>query len=129
MKNTVLWKIAGLLITGVMLTGLLGCTSKSDITGKWKGTMTLNETGKSLSDLEFDLYQKAGDITGTMIFTKVEGGKVKLTGTRTGDGLKFSTEHQKGLTVHFDGTVNSQFQDSGDRGPRLFRSQGSGQRG
>jgi hypothetical protein len=113
MKNTMNRKITGLLIALIIFAGLPGCTSKSDITGKWKGTMTLQETGKSLSDLEFDLSQKAGEITGFMIFTRVEGGKAKLTGTRTGDVLKFSTEHQKGLTVHVDGTVNNRARITG----------------
>ena len=69
--------------------------------------MTLKETGKSLSDLEFDLSQKAGEITGTMIFTKLEGGKVGLKGTRSGDDIKFATMPKKGLAVTFTGSVKS----------------------
>ncbi len=77
------------------------------MTGKWGGTMTLAETGKSLQDLEFNLTQQGNDIHGIMNFTKVDGGKVKLNGTRKGDDITFTTEHKRGLSVNFTGVVKS----------------------
>lgn len=105
-KHFVYRKIC-LLLVGGLLAGLCGCSSKADLTGKWGGRMTLPETGKSLSDLEFELTQKAGEIHGIMNFTKVAGARVKLNGTRSGDELKFTTEHKRGLSVSFTGTVKS----------------------
>ena len=102
-----IYREAGLFLAGCLMVGLCGCSSKADLTGKWGGRMTLPETGKSLSDLEFDLTQKGGEIHGTMNFTKVDGGKVKLNGTRNGDELKFTTEHKRGLTIGFTGAVKS----------------------
>jgi len=84
-----------------------GCTSKSDLSGKWKGIITVTDTGKTMSDLEFVLVQKSQDLTGMLIFTKVDGGKMKLSGSRTGDEVKFTTESKKGLNVAFTGTVKS----------------------
>jgi|GEM_PF-1727949 len=107
MNGRILLK-TGLFVTGCLLMmGLWGCSSKADLTGKWGGKMTLPETGKSLNDLEFDFTQKAGEIHGTMNFTKVDGGKVKLNGSRDGDELKFTTEHKRGLTIGFAGTVKN----------------------
>jgi hypothetical protein len=83
------------------------CTSKSDLTGKWKGNITLEQGGSSLSDVEFDLVQKAGNLTGTMVFTKVAGGRINLQGTRSSDDVTFTTPHTRGLSVVFAGTVIS----------------------
>jgi len=107
MKKSMLGRTIGLVAVIVLIAGLMGCTAKSDVSGKWKGTMTLAAGGKTMTDLEFDLVQRSQDLSGAMIFTKVEGGRMKLTGSRTGDELKFSTEHQKGLTVHFTGSLTS----------------------
>ena len=96
-----------MIVAGCLLAVLFSCTGKSDLSGKWTGKMTLAETGKSLSDLEFNLIQKAQVLSGSMVFTKVDGATVKLSGTRTKDELKFDTEPKRGLTVHFTGTVKS----------------------
>jgi hypothetical protein len=106
-RHGLVYRKTGMFVVGCLMVGLCGCSSKADLTGKWGGRMTLPETGKSLSDLEFDLTQKAGEVHGIMNFTKVDGGKVKLNGTRSGDELKFTTEHKRGLTVSFTGTVKS----------------------
>ncbi|GFE59608.1 hypothetical protein AOG2_01960 [Geobacter sp. AOG2] len=106
-KEGFVYRKTGLFMVGCLLAGLCGCSNKADLSGKWGGRMTLPETGKSLSDLEFELTQKAGEIHGIMNFTKVAGAKVKLSGTRNGDELKFTTEHKRGLSVSFTGTVKS----------------------
>jgi hypothetical protein len=105
--NGLIRRGSGFFVAGCLLLGLCGCSGKADLTGTWNGKMTLPETGKSLSDLEFDLTQKGGEINGSMNFTKVDGGKVKLRGTRSGDELKFTTEYKRGLTVSFTGNVKS----------------------
>ncbi len=114
MKSRIMERMALLLLAGTMLILLGGCSGKSDLTGTWQGKMTLAETGKSISDLEFQLKQSGAEITGTMNFTKVEGGKVQLTGKRNGDKLEFKTEHKRGLSVAFTGTVQSGSKISGE---------------
>ncbi len=107
MNRIMQWQTTRLIVVGCLLAALVSCTGKSDVSGKWMGKMTLVETGKSLSDLEFKLTQKAQTLSGTMVFTKVDGGAVKLNGSRTNDELKFDTENKRGLTVHFTGEVKS----------------------
>ena len=105
-----MWRRKGLvslLLGGCLLALLSGCSGKADVTGKWNGKMTLPETGKSLNNLEFDLTQKGAQITGAMIFTKVDGGRVSLNGTRTGADIKFKTEFKGGLSVSFSGSIKS----------------------
>jgi hypothetical protein len=107
MNRLMQWRTTRLIVVGCFLAVLFSCTGKSDLSGKWAGKMTLAETGKTLSDLEFNLTQKAQTVSGTMVFTKVDGGIVKLNGSRTNDELKFDTEQKRGLTVHFTGVVKS----------------------
>ena len=94
-----------LLVLAGMVTGCIGCSNKSDVSGAWKGRMTLAETGKSISDLEFELHQRSQGLSGTMAFTSQVDGNLKLTGDRHGDEVTFTTEHKKGLTVSFTGRV------------------------
>jgi len=91
----------------VLIVGMTGCSRKGDVSGKWNGKMTLEGSGKAITDLAYDLVQKEGEVSGAMVFTKVEGSAMKLSGKRTGDELAFSTEHKRGLTLHFKGTVKS----------------------
>jgi len=101
------FKIVPSIVVVLFFVGAVGCTSRSDLSGKWKGTMKLASGGTAMSDLEFDLVQKSQDLSGLMIFTKVEGSKMKLTGSRAGDEVKFTTEHKRGLSVVFTGAVKS----------------------
>jgi hypothetical protein len=106
--NTCLGKRKTLAMIGCCLLLLIGgCSSKADLSGKWNGKMTLAETGKSLTDLEFELAQKGQEIAGAMIYTKIDGGRVKLSGTRAGDELKLKSEHKRGISMSFTGTVKS----------------------
>jgi len=100
-------KITILFLAIALVAGLSGCTRKSDVTGKWNGKMTLEGSSKAITDLAYDLFQKDGELSGAMVFTKVEGSAMKLNGKRTGDELAFSTEHKRGLTLHFKGAVKS----------------------
>ena len=96
-----------LLTLACLLMLLAGCSGKGDVTGKWNGKITLPETGKSLSDLQIELTQQDGQITGAINFVKADWVKVKLKGTRTGDELKFQSEDKRGLSVNFSGSVQS----------------------
>ena len=85
---------------------LPGCAKKNDLSGNWKGTITLPDTGKSLSDLEFSLNQKGREITGTMIFTK-PGAKLPLTGTETAGKITLSSPMKNGLAISITGTLEN----------------------
>jgi hypothetical protein len=113
MKRSFRKKMALAMVGGCLLLCMAACSSKADVSGRWNGKMTLPETGKSLTDLEFDLTQKGEEIAGTMIYTKVDGGRVKVTGTRTGDELKLKSEHKRGISLSFTGAVKSGSRISG----------------
>jgi hypothetical protein len=82
-----------------------GCAKKNDISGTWKGKITLPVTGKSLSDLEFSLTQKGNEVTGTMVFTK-PGAKLPLTGTVKKGKVSLSSPLKNGLSVSITGTLD-----------------------
>ena len=112
--NILSWRRKSLAMIGCcLLLWIGGCSNKADITGKWNGKMTLAETGKSLTDLEFELTQKGNDIDGAMIYTKIDGGRLKLNGTRTGNDLNLKSEHKRGISLSFTGTVKSGSRISG----------------
>jgi len=96
-----------LLIVGCLFVFLGGCSGNADLTGTWNGKMTVPETGKSLADLEFELTQKGEQLSGAMNISKVNGGQVKLRGTRIGNELKFQSDYKRGLSVDFGGSVQS----------------------
>ena len=81
----------------------VGCSRKNDLTGNWKGKITLPKTGKSLSDLEFSLNQKGQEVLGTLTFTK-PGDKLPLTGTVTEGKISLSSPMKNGLAVSIIGT-------------------------
>jgi len=93
------------LVLAAMIAGGFGCTNRSDVSGVWKGKMTLAETGKSITVLEFDLHQRSQTLVGTMAFTSQVDGNMKLQGTQSNDKVVFTTEHKKGLTVSFTGCL------------------------
>jgi hypothetical protein len=88
------------------------CTSRNDISGTWKGKITLPDTGKSLSDLEFSLTQQGKEVTGTMVFTK-PGAKLPLTGTVTDGKVSLSSPMKNGLAVSISGILESRRKISG----------------
>jgi CTP:molybdopterin cytidylyltransferase MocA len=102
--------IIAFIIAACLLAG--GCSKKSDISGTWKGKITLPATGKSLSDLEFSLMQKGKEVTGTMVFTK-PGAKLPLTGTVTEGKVSLSSPLKNGLAISFSGTLESRRKISG----------------
>ena len=94
------------ILTVLLLVMLPGCSKKNDLSGTWKGKITLPQTGKSLSDLEFSLIQKGQEITGTMIFTK-PGAKLPLTGTAVEGKISLSSPMKNGLAVSFAGALEN----------------------
>jgi hypothetical protein len=93
-------------LTVLSLVIITGCTGKNDLSGNWKGKITLPDTGKSLSELEFSLDQQGQVITGTMIFTK-PGAKLPLTGTEAAGKITLTSPMINGLAVSIAGTVEN----------------------
>jgi hypothetical protein len=91
----------------------VGCSNKNDITGVWKGNITLPATAKSLSDLEFSLKQNGMEVIGTMIFTK-PGAKLPLTGTFKEGKVSLSSPLKNGLAVSINGTLESRTKIRGE---------------
>ena len=104
MRTTIVRLLPTLVLVCLFAAGS-GCTSRSDISGAWKGKMTLAETGKSITDLEFEFQQTSKALAGTLAFTAQTDGNMKLKGERNGDEVTFTTEHKKGLTMSFTGRV------------------------
>ena len=94
-----------LLVLVAMIAACFGCTSRTDVSGVWKGKMTLAETGKSITDMEIELQQRSQELVGTLAFTAQVDGNLKLQGTQSNDTVVFTTEHKKGLTVSFNGRI------------------------
>ena len=90
-----------------------GCSKKNDISGHWKGKVTLPTTGKSISELEFSLTQKGKDVSGTMVFTK-PGAKLPLTGSVKEGRVSLSSPLKNGLAVSINGTLESQGKIKGE---------------
>jgi hypothetical protein len=93
-------------LAAILLFILPGCSRQNDLSGTWKGKITLPQTGKSLTDLEFSLTQKGKDVTGMMIFTK-PGAKLPLTGTVTDGKVTLSSPLKNGLSVSINGVLES----------------------
>ena len=93
-------------LAALWLLVLPGCTKKNDLSGTWKGKITLPQTGKSLSDLEFILSQQGNQVTGTMVFTK-PGAKLPLSGTVQGGKVTLTSPRKDGLCVAIAGTVKN----------------------
>lgn len=94
------------ILTVFTLVMLPGCSKNNDLSGNWKGKITLPKTGKSLSDLEFSLIQKGQEITGTMTFTK-PGAKLPLTGTAAEGKISLSSPMKNGLAVSIEGILEN----------------------
>ena len=89
----------------VFCTMAIGCT-KTDISGRYDGNITVNSTLKSLGNIDFMLSQKGKDISGNMTFKVGPGGQFNITGLVDGNKVKFSTEMKSGLYISFDGVAS-----------------------
>src|ERR1035437_7982724 len=100
-------------LAALFLIMLPGCAKKNDISGNWKGKITLPQTGKSLADLEFVLTQRGKEVTGTMHFTKAER-KLLLTGSVTNANVTLSSPMKNGLAVSINAAMESRRSIKGD---------------
>lgn len=88
--------MAGLIVC--LALSISGCAKKDEISGTWKGRITLPQTGKSLADLEFILTRQGDKVSGMMIFTK-PGSKLPLSGKIEAGKLSLSSPMKNGLAV------------------------------
>lgn len=93
-------------LAALLLVMLPGCARKNDISGNWKGKITLPQTGKSITDLEFVLTQKGAQVSGTMNFTK-PGEKLPLAGTVTDGKVTLSSPMKNGLAVSINAAMEN----------------------
>ena len=86
---------------------ILGC-SKTDFSGKYKGKITVQETGRAIEDVDFMLNQKGNEIAGSMTITQFPGdGQFKLTGSVDKEKIVFNSESKDGFYLNFTGKGNN----------------------
>ena len=102
-----------LLLSGVLLAAM-GCNSRPNVSGVWKGSIEASETGgknKWQGPAELTLNQNGDAITGTLVFTHPQGGRVQVpisSGAVSKDTVTFSGQNQfpmGSLELTFHGTV------------------------
>jgi hypothetical protein len=93
-----------------------GCNSRPNVSGLWKGTIQASEqNGKNKwqGPAELTLNQNGDAITGTLVFTHPQGGRVQVplsSGVVSKDAVTFSGQQQFPLggsvEITFHGKVN-----------------------
>jgi len=79
---------------------LAGCVARPDISGVWKGTMQASAAGgkdKWQGPAELTLNQNGDALTGTLVFTHPQGGRVQVpltSGIVSKDAVTFSGQSQ-----------------------------------
>jgi hypothetical protein len=85
---------------------IFGC-SKTDFSGKYKGKITVQETGRAIENIDFMLNQKGKEISGNMTITQFPGdGQFKLTGLVDKEKIVFNSESKDGFYLNFTGKAN-----------------------
>ena len=90
---------------------LAGCVARPDISGVWKGTIQASAAGgkeKWQGSAELTLNQKGDALTGTLVFTHPQAGRVQVpisTGVVSKDAVTFSGQSQFPL----DGSIEITF--------------------
>lgn len=92
------------IIPVLLLCTLAGC-AKTDVTGKWQGTLT-KENGKAL-DVGVILEQKGSAVNGVLGFTKI-GGQVMVNGTAEKGKISLSSDPQGSIYLRFTGDAGRQ---------------------
>ena len=69
-----------------------------DLSGPWKGRMTLASTGLSLEDLAITLKQSGKRVEGTLLMPKFQS-PLMLSGTFSGGKLRLVTPPTRGLAI------------------------------
>ena len=95
---------------------LAGCVSRQDISGVWKGTIQGSAAGGKENwqgPAELTLNQNGGALTGTLVFTHPQAGRVQVpltSGIVSKDAVAFSGQNQfplgGSIEVTFHGTVS-----------------------
>ncbi|MCM0080916.1 hypothetical protein L4X63_04870 [Geomonas sp. Red32] len=83
-----------------------GCTKSSDLSGEWKGKITLAQTGSTLPDLAFTLRQDREAVTGRMVFTRI-GADLPLEGSCKNGKLSLRSPVKNGLSIAIDGDAST----------------------
>lgn len=97
-------RISIAVISALLLCMLVGC-AKTDVTGKWQGTLT-KENGRTL-DVGLILAQKETSVTGVLGFTKI-GGQIPVSGTAEKGKVSLSSDPQGALYLRFTGDASGQ---------------------
>jgi len=105
-----------LLILTFAIFSLAGCMLRHDISGVWKGTIQASAAGgkeKWQGPAELTLNQNGDALTGTLVFTHPQAGRVQVpisSGVVSKDAVTFSGQSQFPLggsvEVTFHGTVS-----------------------
>ncbi|GFO54066.1 hypothetical protein GMSM_10730 [Geomonas sp. Red276] len=93
----------------LVLAGLViatGCTKSSDLSGEWKGKITLAATGSTLPDLAFTLRQDREAVTGKMVFTRI-GADLPLEGSCKDGKLSLRSPVKNGLAIAIDAEASN----------------------
>ena len=102
------------LFVAVALLLEIGCNSRPNVSGVWKGSIEASEKGgknKWQGPAELTLNQNGDTITGTLAFTHPQGGRVQVpisSGVVSKDTVTFSGQNQfpmGSLELTFHGTV------------------------
>ena len=92
----------------------IGCNSRANVSGVWKGSIEASEKGgknKWQGPAELTLNQNGDAVTGTLVFTHPQGGRVQVpisSGVVSKDTVTFSGQNQfpmGSLELTFHGTV------------------------
>ena len=103
-----------LIVLSFAIFSLAGCLARPDISGVWKGTIQASGAGgkdKWQGPAELTLNQNGDAISGTLVFTHPQGGRVQVpitSGFLSKDALTFSGQNQfpmGSIEITFHGTV------------------------
>ena len=103
-----------LIVLAFAIFSLAGCVAHSDVSGVWKGTIQASGAGgkdKWQGPAELTLNQNGDALTGTLVFTHPQGGRVQIpitSGIVSKDTVTFSGQNQfpmGSIEISFHGTV------------------------
>jgi hypothetical protein len=104
-----------LIVLAFAIFSLAGCVVHSDVSGLWKGTIQASGPGgkdKWQGPAELTLNQNGDALTGTLVFTHPQGGRVQVpitSGIVSKDSVTFSGQNQfpmGSLEITFHGRVS-----------------------